>query len=65
MTRQYKTLIHQDMFSLSSTYTTFPVQIDRRRNREGEIDIFLCLEKVFCFIPFCETFDNFAEDEGP
>lgn len=53
------------MFSLSSTYTTFPVQIDRRRNREGEIDIFLCLEKVFCFIPFCETFDNFAEDEGP
>lgn len=63
MTRQYKALIHQDIFCLSSTYTTFPVQIDGRWIR-GEIEISLCVEKVFCFIPFCENPDSFAWDEG-
>lgn len=51
MTRQYKVQIYQDVFPLSSTYTTSPLQLDGEGNR-GEREIFLCLEKVFCFIPF-------------
>lgn len=52
MTRQYKVQTHQDIFPLSSTYTTSPLQLNGKGNRDGEREIFLCLEKVFCFIPF-------------